>query len=1559
MARGPGRADDGAVQSNPELRPQSAPDALRILLLEDDATFAGLVQDVLRKGAWSDLQVQHAPALAKALEWLSRQEFDLIITDLDLPDSKGLDTLRALARRSDRLICVLTGERDEGLRESALALGAYDLLSKDNIEREQLDRLIRLALLQAKSVRSVRRSEARLRAIVEAEPECVKLLDAEGRLLEMNPAGLRMIEADAIDPLRGQCVFNLVAPEHRAAFAALTSRVAEGMPGTLQFEVIGLKGGRRWLETHAVPLREAGSAPLVLGITRDITARKEAEEEARRLDRMQRALTGANEVILKARSEEELFSRACEIAVEAGDFLLGSVFRLDSDGGLTRVAAKGVAAGQPEPQRPSLDATKPEGRGLIGQACRARSPVISNDYDSDTRARTVRSLRRYPVGSVAVFPIFANGELAGVFGLQHARPQAFTEELTALLGRVAENISFALGNFRREAQRTRLAQMLQLEHAVTRCLAGAESTIAGVREALRAICQAHDWSVGRYWRVDPARNVLCYGATWSPMLEDEARSEAEAVNVTFQRGMGLAGRVWASGEALWVANTANDPRVMRANVTTADGMRGAFLFPVLADGRTIGVLSFASRSVREPDARLLQAVRVIGAQIGQFVQRKEAEAGLRRFRLAMDLSADMITLVDCETMRFVDVNDAACTGTGWTREELRVRGPQDIAPLGEKALREQYLQVIAGGVPARLMGTLRRKDGAVVPVEISRRAVQSEGRWLMVAILRDIGERAREQRLLDLEHSVYRDLSEARPVPEALHAVLAAICTAEQWDCARYFHLDEPAASMDFLEGYAAPAMDGFLAGSRGLSFRRGEGLVGLVWERGEPLWSSDAPNDPRVANQGLAKGAGVHGTLVVPVAFGGRVIGVLSISSARRREPDPRLLRTLRVIGTQIAQFLLRRERAAELERFRTAIDGAADLILLVDLHDGAKLLDMNETMCDELGYRREELVGKSSGLIVADIDEQALRATHDALLARPQRTDLVVRRYRRRDGSTFEVEVLRRVVDSPEGPILVLNARDLTERRRIEERQAAHLRYQEAVAHFGQRALEKLDAAELVAEAVRSVQDGLGVQEALQVEHAGGGKLVLSGEGALEALGPEEARFLAAASSVLSAGLRRVESEQRLAFLAQFDLLTGLPNRALLHDRFTQMIAQAQRREAPLGLLFIDLDDFKLVNDTLGHAAGDELLKEVAQRLLAAVRPGDTVARISGDEFAVILGDLAKPEDAALVAQKVIERLGRPLEVAGQEVFVSASIGIAAFPADGRDAEALLAAADAAMYRAKQAGSNGYQFFTSDINQRTRARAQLGSELRRALEREEFELVYQPKIDLKTGRTCAAEALLRWRHPERGMVAPAEFIPVLEETGLIVPVGERVLRRACADLNAWSVAGLRPVPVAVNLSARQFRQQDLHGRILDLLRGAGVAPALLEVEITESQLMQDPEHAERVMHALHAAGIRVAIDDFGTGYSSLSYLTRFPLSALKIDRSFVADVLEDQADAAIVRAIIDMAHTLGFIVVAEGVETAAQAALLRSLGCEQAQGYHFARPMPEAAFRALLPAA
>jgi diguanylate cyclase (GGDEF)-like protein/PAS domain S-box-containing protein len=687
-------------------------------------------------------------------------------------------------------------------------------------------------------------------------------------------------------------------------------------------------------------------------------------------------------------------------------------------------------------------------------------------------------------------------------------------------------------------------------------------------------------------------------------------------------------------------------------------------------------------------------------------------------------------------------------------------------------------------------------------------------------------------------------------------------------------------------------------------------------------------------------------------------------------RTDEAALERLLRLATVQAGSVRSLRDSEA---RFRKTFELAGSGIAHVDLN--GSFLRVNRKLCEILGYAEAELVGRSIRELShpADLDV-AVEGTR------------LEKRYVRKDRSIVWVEVTMAVVRDaaghPQYELLVFE--DSTERKHAEARQAAHTRYQEAIARFGHAALAKRDPKELVEEAVQTVTRALGARDVsytqanpessgpLATVLACGAQFVCGGTAIVPVRGDGEARgalsahadaisaealaFLNTLANLLSTGLQRIDSEGRLSFLAQFDPLTGLANRALLTERFSQMIVQAKRRDTPLGVLFIDLDEFKLVNDTLGRAVGDELLKETAARLQGAVRTGDTVARLTGDEFAVVLADLARAEDAALVAQKVLDRLSQPFILRGQETFITASVGIAAFPGDGDAAEALINAADAAMYRAKQSGRNAYHFFTAEITQRTRVRAQVAHELRRALERNEFGLVYQPKIDLNSGKRCGAEALLRWHHPERGVIAPGQFVPILEETGLIVPVGEWVIRRACEDIKTWLASGLKVLPVAVNLSARQFRQQFLDRRIRSLVNSAGVDPSLIELEITESQLMEDPDHAIRVMNALRDGGIRTAIDDFGTGYSSLAYLRRLPLAALKIDRSFVADALNDAADAAIVRTIIDMAHTLDFTVVAEGVETDGQMAFLRQFGCEQGQGFFFARPMPAAAFASLI---
>jgi diguanylate cyclase (GGDEF)-like protein len=435
-----------------------------------------------------------------------------------------------------------------------------------------------------------------------------------------------------------------------------------------------------------------------------------------------------------------------------------------------------------------------------------------------------------------------------------------------------------------------------------------------------------------------------------------------------------------------------------------------------------------------------------------------------------------------------------------------------------------------------------------------------------------------------------------------------------------------------------------------------------------------------------------------------------------------------------------------------------------------------------------------------------------------------------------------------------------------------------------------------------------------------------------------------------------RKVKTaEAHLDYLAHIDSVTGLANRHAFNDRLAFALTKVDELGGSVGLLLLDLDNFKIVNDTLGHHSGDELLRQVAQRLVECLRSGQVICRIGGDEFAIIL-DSSSYADGAAIAERILAALGAPFEVGSHEIYVTASIGISRYPDDGRDLDTLIRNTDTAMYQAKGKGKNAYERFHPELNQRVQKRLAVETSLRKALERGELMLYYQPQVSLRDGRLVGLEALLRWNHPELGLVSPAEFIPVAEDSGLIVPIGRWVLRAACLQVAAWRDAGLGTVNVSVNLSARQTRDSHLVHDILDALRAAGMPPGQLELEITESVLMDNVHANVDLLHRLQTEGIRLSIDDFGTGYSSMAYLKRFPIDQVKIDRTFVRDIPGDGDDEAITTAIIAMAHSLGLSVVAEGVETAQQLEFLRNAGCDIMQGYYFAEPRPAAQVEAFL---
>lgn len=465
-----------------------------------------------------------------------------------------------------------------------------------------------------------------------------------------------------------------------------------------------------------------------------------------------------------------------------------------------------------------------------------------------------------------------------------------------------------------------------------------------------------------------------------------------------------------------------------------------------------------------------------------------------------------------------------------------------------------------------------------------------------------------------------------------------------------------------------------------------------------------------------------------------------------------------------------------------------------------------------------------------------------------------------------------------------------------------------------------------------------------ALQAVHDGAQDYLVKGQGSSEVL-----------TRALRYAVERKSIEKRLAYLAQYDPLTDLPNRILFRERLGRATKRAARTERPTALMLLDLDHFKDINDSLGHDFGDRLLQAVAERLQRCVRANDTIARLGGDEFTVIIEDVTTKEEVATVAQKIIDALAQPLSLNGHDLFITASVGIALSDGEDADVETVIKQADMALYAAKERGRGNYRFYENRMNTVVARRMTIANSLRRAVEREEFVLHYQPQFDVASGRLTGVEALLRWQHPEHGLVSPAQFVHLLEENGLIVQVGAWALHTACAQRQAWQRQGL-PLRMSVNLSPRQVRRNQLVHTVREALANTGMDPCWLQLEVTESLLLNNSGETLATLRGLLATGVKLSIDDFGTGYSSLSYLRRFPFHAIKVDRSFVKDIATDADGAAIVAAVITLAHSLRLKVVAEGVELPNQMAFLTAKGCDEVQGYLLSAPMGVAAFDAWL---
>jgi len=1013
-------------------------------------------------------------------------------------------------------------------------------------------------------------------------------------------------------------------------------------------------------------------------------------------------------------------------------------------------------------------------------------------------------------------------------------------------------------------------QLLALEHLVTRRLAEADSVLGALKAVMHAVCETEGWECGRYFRVDEKAGVLRFAEAWTVPSETMDNFIARSRELSYAPGDGFLGRVWQSGQPLWIADIAKDDRV-HAGIARQIGMHGAFFFLVRSEGKIIGVFSFHSRAVREPEERLLQAMNVIGSQIGQFLQRKEAEEVRReseeRFRSLTELSSDTYWEQD-DQYRFTSM-----TGIGPDRSR-----EQSAGRIGKRRWEQDYVNMTANDWAPHIAILDARKP--FHDLELCRLDESGNRVWSSVSgepvfdasgafkgyrgVGKDITARKRAEQLQAMEHAVSRSLADADNASEGLRAAIRTVCETEGWECGRYFRVDEKAGLLRFADAWGVPdaAVGRFIETSREITYRPGIGLSGRVWQSGKPLWSTDISKDSRSSSASgvsASREMGTHGAFVFPIVSDGKTIGVLSFAHRKAREPEERLLQAVHMIGSHIGQFVHRKQaeevmRESE-ERFRGLTVLSSDMYWEQD--DQFRFTSMSGSGSERVNLQSFPMIGKKRW------EQTYMNMTADAW--------------------------------------------------------AEHIALLEAHKPFRDMELCRLDKT---------------------------GKKVwisISGEPVFDSAGTFTG-YRGVGKDITG----RKHDEERIRYLANHDALTSLPNRAMFGDVLNLAIQNARRYKHNFAVLFIDLDRFKNINDTLGHEAGDKLLQEMGARLTQTVRSSDVVARLGGDEFVVLVQEVSEPRQVAAVARKVLSALVKPILVQGQECLVTASIGICMYPTEAQDEQSLMKNADIAMYRAKEDGKNNYKFYSEEINVHTFERLALEASLRRGLERNEFFLHYQAKLDLHTERITGVEALVRWQHPEMGMVPPAQFIPLAEETGLIVPIGKWVLNTACAQSVAWQREGLPPLCMAVNLSARQFADEDLLKDIAAALESTGLQPELLELELTESMVMQNAERAGRVLAEIKKTGARLAIDDFGVGYSSLTHLKRFPIDTLKVDRSFIRDLPQDLEDKAITEAIIAMGKSLGLTVVAEGVETLEQQTFLRDRACDEMQGYFFSKPIP-----------
>jgi diguanylate cyclase (GGDEF)-like protein len=1320
------------------------------------------------------------------------------------------------------------------------------------------------------------------------------------------------------------------------------------------------------------------------------------------------ALNATNEAILYAKSPEELYAKVCEAAFSVGDFLAVAIFLLEPETNLLRFAA---GFGDDVPRLRSIDisivAGTPEGSGVAGQAFRDQRICVSNDFLNDQRSLAWREgAKANQVGAAAALPLICNGEALGVLLVSRREAHSIDGQIVSMLERVSANISFALDNFEHEAARKSGERVMRRLNRMFGAISATNEAILRAKteqDLYQRVCDAAVYSgksAATVVLLAQPDSIWLKPAAGTGAIVEQIMRAPFSIDPGNPYGTGVCGRAFRTQKPAVnndiLNSTQGEPWHQAARET---GVTACVAVPLIKADESIGVLLFFVGKLWAEDEEIVALMARIAENVsfaldnfdraGEKARADAQKERLGRMLAALSATNEAIVRATSRTELFELVCEAAAKGGRFNSTSIMLaRSDSDytdmVAVAGPTAGNMSRVKVsinadhpegrglcgnafrsrqasIANDLRADPRGSAFQQfihsdgamSGAAFPLLVSGQAV---GVMFFVSSEKDtftpefaemlqrltdnvsfaIGnfdradEKARTESQKERLTRMFAALSatneaimRAKSRTELFDMVCEAAANGGRFTSAT-IALADSGSDLLRIVAAAGPAAETTRHVRLSVDEARpeGRGLSGTAFRTRRPCITNDYVADQRVAAfRAIVGSYGAQSGAAFPLLVRGEPIGVMIYMSLDKDTFTPEFSELLQRLADNVSFAL---------ENFDRADDKAKTEI------------------------QKERLTRMLAAL--SSTNEAIIRAT-----SRAELFELVCEAAA--SGGKFTLTSI--ALTKPDSDYLDVVAADgptaLSARLAKISLNEAHPEGRGLCGQAirSQRACIMNDyLADPCADAFHHTArlDGTNSGAAFPLFTQGrvvGTMAFMSLE--KDTFTPEFAELLQRLVDNVSFALEnfdradeKTRADERIEYLASHDSLTNLPNREMFNGMLRRAIDAAARHRRQFAVLFIDLDRFKVINDSLGHEAGDMLLVEIGGRLRRALRSSDVIARLGGDEFVVILEETAERPEVERIAGELLSVLSQPLQLSGHECHTTASIGIAMYPSDGTDMQTLTKNADMAMYLAKEDGKNGFRFFTKEIKTQSIERLTLESALRRALERDQFCLHYQPKIDMASGQITGVEALLRWIHPELGTVSPGQFIPLAEETGLIVPIGRWVLKEACAQNMAWQHRGLRPVTMAVNLSPRQFADPHLLHDVDEALLASGMSPVLLQLEVTESMVMRNVSRAIKVLDAIQSRGIRLAIDDFGTGYSSMSLMKQFPIDTIKIDRSFVRDLPVDSEDQAIAQAIISMGKALGMTVIAEGVETVEQETFLRNHACDEMQGFLFSKPLP-----------